>query len=104
VPIAKKDLESSLLTMKGIQLSYFICQYKQCNLTSYLSWTLKSTLGIKVIEIREGENQMVCAAWCFTKCRIIFIVPRSNIPEKTKPPLLLFAEDVDGNIFKFKIL
>jgi len=65
-----------------------------------VSWTIKSAFGLKVVEIREGESQMVCVSWCFSQSRLLFVVPRSNIPEKSRPPLLLVAQDVGGNIFK----
>ncbi|XP_065345154.1 uncharacterized protein LOC135942776 [Cloeon dipterum] len=64
------------------------------------SWTLKSSLGLKVIEIREGDAQLVCNFWTFSQSRLLFVVPRSNIPDKTKPPLMLFTQDIGGNIFK----
>jgi hypothetical protein len=61
---------------------------------------MKSIIGLKVVEIREGEGQIVCVSWCFSQSRLLFVVPRSNIPEKSRPPLLLFAEDASGNTFK----
>ncbi|XP_059488371.1 uncharacterized protein LOC132204114 [Neocloeon triangulifer] len=65
------------------------------------SWTIKSSVGLRVVEVREGETQLVCNWWCFSPSRLLFVLPRSSIAEKSKSaPLLLFAQDVGGNIFK----
>ncbi|KAF4524244.1 hypothetical protein B566_EDAN008790 [Ephemera danica] len=68
-----------------------------------ISWTLKSPAGVRVVEVREGDRQVVRASWCFPQARQLFVVPRSTLPSKMKPPLLLLAEDSVGNIIRHKL-
>lgn len=67
---------------------------------------IKSTAGIRVIEIRSLDTEMVLDTWVFTGrvLKFSFQIPEDTINLRKNQTLLMVVEDSVGKLLKEKIL
>lgn len=66
---------------------------------------IKSTAGIRVIEIRSPDSEMVLEDWVFTRrvLKFSFQIPEDTINARKNETLIVVVEDSVGNLLKEKI-
>lgn len=66
---------------------------------------IKSTAGIRVVEIRSVDTEMVLEDWVFTGrvLKFSFQLPEDTINARKNETLIIVVEDSVGNLLKEKI-
>lgn len=77
-------------------------QYKSILSYDSMANVMRSTVGIKVVEIRRDNDEMVLESWVFTSkvLKFQFRIPEEILKQLVGEKTIIVVEDTHGNILR----